>query len=50
MRLYFKKRCTCGSNNDKHFLSCDLFYMHGKSAPKKRKRFFIFYPLKRVEQ
>lgn len=47
-RLSLKVKCTCGTDNDKHYLSCDIWYekLKDKMFPKKRKRFFIFYPLK----
>jgi hypothetical protein len=46
-RLTFKKHCTCGEGDsaEKHYLRCDLMYAPN-FFPRKRKRFYIFYPLK----
>lgn len=48
MRLSLKPRCTCKSTNNKHKLYCDLMYVNigPKMRPKKKKRFWFFYPLK----
>jgi len=51
-KLSIKPKCTCGAKHGRHRLSCDLFYAVDRKLkrkhryPKKRKRFFLFYPLK----
>lgn len=38
--------CTCGSfDPERHFLSCDLMYMEGKSFPRKQLQQGKYYPL-----
>jgi len=47
--MKLKKHCTCNSDQvGRHRLSCDLLYVEGKSYPRKKKRFFFFYPMKKV--
>ena len=36
--------CTCESDDDKHYLHCDLM-QQPNSFPQKRKQFWFFYPL-----
>ena len=51
-KLSIKPKCTCGAKHGRHRLSCDVFYAVDRKLkrtnryPKKRKRFFLFYPLK----
>lgn len=50
MKLSLRPKCTCGSTDDRHRLSCDMWYMRlrNNKLPKKKKRFLIFYPLRKV--
>lgn len=50
-----KPKCTCQPGKfmtltGTHYLSCDLMYIEGKSKPRRKKRFFFFYPLKNVKE
>ncbi len=53
-KLSLKPKCTCGAKRGRHYLDCDLFYsvdrkLRRSNRDKKRKRFFLFYPLKNVK-
>lgn len=43
--LSLRKKCTCESDDDRHYLHCDLMYA-SNSVPRKKKRLGIFYPMK----
>jgi hypothetical protein len=46
MKLSLSPKCTCAAKVG-HFFGCDLMY-ESNSFPRKKKRFFFFYPMKRI--